>query len=501
MFCDIRDYGALADGKTLNTQAIQAAIDAVAQAGGGTVLVPPGTWLTGTINLCSNLVFELAAGAVLLGSPNLSDYQCKTWGHHGDRTPWHLLYAGNAANVTIQGRGTIRGNGKAFWNPQRASDWHFWSTDHHRPSPMVEIEDCRQVLIQDVVIEDSAGWTLHLYNSRHVRIQGLTIRNTFFGPNSDGIDLTGCQDVLIQGCDIATGDDAIALKTTDPSDPCERIVITGCLLQTTCVAVRIGFESKQDFRDIVVSDVVVRRCSRVIDLRALEGCTIERVTFSNIIAATDSGWPINRPIEVLACAKDNVFTPDRLPEGHPLRGIPNPATRRSLIRDITFSDLDITTDGRCLLVADDGDVIDGVRFHHLTLRYVLVEDLGVSQGKTGGLSYLPMSSMDEVAKANGAVVARNVRHLEIRDWRVLWPQFPVKTAWFNLDGSPHPVAINPGFWQHGSQALRQGVGVAPFPAFTGFAVSDSHLDTNGLTGFGGADPVVLHRCQRVTTRS
>lgn len=214
---------------------------------------------------------------------------------------------------------------------------------------MIEIVRCREVMIERIRMEKSAGWTLHLHDCDHARIEGITIRNTPFGPNVDGIDLTGCQDVIIHGCDIDTADDAIALKTSKYSRSCERIAISDCILRTSCVGVRIGDESRQDFRDIVITNLVIPRCTRVFDLRAFEGCTIERVGISNISASPDWGWLVNRAIELNQLDRPDSFAAS-LHAGHPDFGKSKPPQQPSCIRDISFSGLDIVTDGRITVV-------------------------------------------------------------------------------------------------------------------------------------------------------
>jgi len=266
----ITDHGAVADGTTLNTTAINRAIAEQSAAGGGRVVVPRGLFLTGTVELHSGVELHLEEGAVILGSTDLKDYTTRIWGHHNDITPWHLILAEDCERIAITGAGCIRGNGPAYWQQQRKGEWHFWKEKLERVSPMVEIVRCRHVLIERVRIEESAGWTLHLHDCDHARIEGITIRNTPFGPNADGIDLTGCQDVIIHGCDVDTADDAIALKSSEYSRSCERIAISDCILRTSCVGVRIGYESRQDFRDIVISNILIPRCTRLFDLRAVE---------------------------------------------------------------------------------------------------------------------------------------------------------------------------------------------------------------------------------------
>lgn len=222
---DVTTFGTRGDGKTLDTAAVQAAIDAAAKEG-GTVLVPPGTYLCGTIHLRSRVTLHLAQGATILGSPNLSDYVAHSWGHHDDRTPFHLIFAEEESHIAITGEGTIDGNGQHFKKETRKHDWAFYAEIPMRPSPMVEISRCTDLRIENIHLTRPGGWTLHLHDCDRAVIHGITINNSIFWPNSDGIDLTGCQDTMISNCFIHTGDDAIALKTTIDSRACERITVT-----------------------------------------------------------------------------------------------------------------------------------------------------------------------------------------------------------------------------------------------------------------------------------
>lgn len=446
----IIDHGAIADGTTLNTQAINRAINAAATAGGGRVVVPRGTFLTGTVELKSGVTLHLEEGAVLLGSTDLKDYVTRVWGHHNDITPWHLVLAEDCERIAITGAGTIRGNSPAFWQHPRPSEWHFWREKLERVSPMIEIVRCREVLIERVRIEESAGWTLHLHDCDHARIAGITIRNTPFGPNADGIDLTGCQDVIIHGCDIDTADDAIALKTSEYSRACERIAISDCILRTSCVGVRIGYESRQDFRDIVITNLVIPRCTRVFDLRAVEGCTIERVRISNITASTDWGWPVNRAIEIIQLDRPDVFTASLNPQ-HPDFGKTKPLTRPSRIRDVSFSGMDIVTDGRITIVGKPDLPVEGIRFHDLRLRYPVLDD-ATPFAAAQSTGFIPGDHAD-ARSANACFVVKHARDLEVDGLRLRWPTFPVG-AWHLFD-SPHRLMSS--FWKGHEDAIRTGM--------------------------------------------
>jgi hypothetical protein len=429
----ITHLGAVPDGRTCCTQIINCAISELAEGGGGRLVIPRGTFITGTVVLRSYVSLVLEEGAVLLGSDDIEDYLPRIWGHHQDITPWHLVLAEDCTNVSIVGPGTIRGNGPTFWESERPSEWHFFKPKMVRPSPMVEIVRCAHVLVEGVRLEESAGWTLHLHDCDHARISGVTVRNSFFGPNTDGVDLTGCQDVLVTGCDIATGDDAIALKTSDYSRACERIAISDCILRTSCVGVRIGYESRQDLRDIVISNLVIPRCSRGFDLRAIEGATIERVRVTNCIVHTDSGWTVNRPIEITAADRPNVYK-KALPSEHPDFGKDKPILRPSRVRDVSFNGLDIVTDGRITVVGKPGEKVENVRFSDIRISFVWLDDAGPLSSHPGSPSFLP-GDMAEARGANAAFVVQNATDIEIDGLRVRWPEYPVGPL--SVFDSPH----------------------------------------------------------------
>jgi len=152
----VLDFGAIPDGKTLNTTALQKALDAVSKAK-GKLYFPAGVYLSGTLFIKSDSEIELSSGAVILGSPNIEDYTKLTWGHHEDRTPWHLIVADQSKNIRIFGLGCIDGNGFQFWQKERKHEWAFYREIEERPSPMVEITDCENVIIDQITLRNSPG--------------------------------------------------------------------------------------------------------------------------------------------------------------------------------------------------------------------------------------------------------------------------------------------------------------------------------------------------------
>jgi polygalacturonase len=292
---NVRDYGAAGDGKGKDTEAIGRAVDDCAKAGGGTVYLPPGTYLSGTVVLKENVTFELEGGATLLGSTNLADYPPQSGPPLlGDANAKHLLFARDAANVTVCGSGKIDGQGRAFWapanrvQPKPEDAWRDVATYDwkplDRPSPMVEFYNCRNLRIENVTLANSSGWTLRPVECDTVFITGLKIRNPTIGPNTDGIDPTCCRNVFISDCDIATGDDAICLK----SEPVygkmgltKNVTITNCTLTCCCNGLKFGTATRGGFENVTFSNSVIYNEDVALNARVISGIAIEMV---------DGGW-------------------------------------------------------------------------------------------------------------------------------------------------------------------------------------------------------------------
>lgn len=306
----ILDFGAKPGGKILNTAAIQRAIDAAFQAGGGLVYAPPGNFLTGGLELKSRVTLYLEAGCELLGSPHIGDYA-----YHpgppvkGDANGHHLIFAQHADDVTLCGLGAINGQGENYWepDPQRPpvppdQAWHDVASGHFRainnndrPSPMVEIVQCRNVRISGVTLKNSAGWTLRPIDCESVFIDGVRIRNPFWGRNTDGMDITACRNVFVSNCDIIGGDDGICLKSENPygSDVpvSKNITITNCAVSSASNGFKMGTATSGAFENIVFSNSAIysdngspmmNRVIGGINIEAVDGGSVDGVVVSNI---------------------------------------------------------------------------------------------------------------------------------------------------------------------------------------------------------------------------
>jgi hypothetical protein len=291
-----RNFGATGNGVTLDTLAINAAIDACTKAGGGIVYCSPGKYLCGTVELKSNVTLYLEAGAVILGSTDVKHYTSKAGpGPNDDAGQRHLIYARDAENVSIVGLGRVDGQGQSFWtatNRKPVPESNQWTDARHldwkpsaRVSPMVELVNCTNLRLESIELTGASGWTLRPINCNRVFIQGIVIRNPAIGPNTDGIDLTSCQNVLISDCLIDTGDDAICLKSENPYGDTPQIsrniAITNCIITSSTNGFKIGTATHGGFENITFSNSTIVSSAPDIASRMVAGIAIEMV---------DGGW-------------------------------------------------------------------------------------------------------------------------------------------------------------------------------------------------------------------
>lgn len=274
---DCRAFGAVGDGKALDTAAIQQAIDACAAAGGGTVALQGGTFLSGTIRLKSHVTLRIESGATLVGSPRLSDYRATPFPALRS-LGWALILAEKVENVGITGAGEIRCNGEAF-EGERLKGGKLVRTS---PRPVVvRFIDSEHVRLNGFKLRDYPSWGIHLFACRHVDIDRLAI-DCHAQSINDGIDLWDCEKVFISNCSVFSGDDCIAIYSQHR--PCTDITIVNCQLSTLCQAVRVGPFSVKGQERIVVSNCVFRNVGHSgICLQMCQGATMQDLLFSNII--------------------------------------------------------------------------------------------------------------------------------------------------------------------------------------------------------------------------
>jgi polygalacturonase len=261
------DYGAKPDGTTLNTDAIQKAIDA-ASTSSGTVTLKPGTYLTGSLFLKSNVTLDVEEGVTLIGSEKLEDYPQLPTRIAGIEMTWPaaLINARDQHNVTITGKGTIDGDGPIWWK----SYWDLratyepkglrWASDYDARRPrLILLQNSSEVhLGGGITLKRSGFWTIQVLYSHDITIDGVVIRNNEGGkgPSTDGIDIDSSHDILVAHADIDVNDDALCLKAGRDSDglrvnrPTENVVLRDSIIRHGAAAVTIGSETSGGFRNI-----------------------------------------------------------------------------------------------------------------------------------------------------------------------------------------------------------------------------------------------------------
>ena len=363
---DIRDYGACADGKTLNTAAIQKAIDECSSSGGGRVVVDGGTFVTGTIVLKSGVELHVEANAVLLGSPDWQDWKDQPDARHIDTyfCPRHrsaaLIFADEAENIAITGRGTIHGNGMAFVEKDPAS-----AAGQLRrrlgldkaPPRLVLFAGCRRVKVLNVNVSyPPAGWSFWVHDCDDVVFDRVSIGVDVDFPNADGIHVNCSRDVRISNCDIETGDDCIIVRANSASlkdnRPCERVAVANCNLRSYSSAIRVGWVNDGTIRDCTFSNLTIRDSVCGVGLlfpaggsreefadQGREATVVENLLFSNIVMDRICARPVY--VEITPKETTRVERIRNLVFSNVVsRGLMLPvvsAPRAGIVSDITFS--------------------------------------------------------------------------------------------------------------------------------------------------------------------
>lgn len=302
MSLDVTRTGAVGDDKTLNTLAIQRAIDQLAQSGGGTVVVPAGVFVSGALFLKPGVHLHLDQGAVLKCSTDLSNFPPqRTWieGHYEAHFNPALINASGCHGLRITGEGTLDGDGRPVWDlfwklrKESGKGMEFRNLDVPR-ARMVIIEKSQDVLVEGITFKDSQYWNLHLYHCQRVQVRNASFQvpdDYVQAPSTDGIDVDSSQDVNIVGCHFSVTDDCIALKGAKGPDalgnpdspPVERIRVSGCTFRRGHAAVNMGSEATI-VRDVQVDDCVVTGGMSVASakLRPDTPQTYEHIHFRNL---------------------------------------------------------------------------------------------------------------------------------------------------------------------------------------------------------------------------
>jgi len=375
---NILDYGAKGDGIASNTKAIQNAVNACAKSGGGTVLIPQGSFVTGSVQLFSDINVCLSAGAKLLGVKDNNEYlHQKDFGFSGmgagNKTG--ILFAANAENISVTGHGIIDGQGDFsvyLDSLQQGSDLDnkyarqgteymknkygtedgpvMWRGAYEeRPGVMLIFSNCKNVSLSDVTIKESPNWTVAFYKCDGIKVKGITIKNNMLIPNSDGLDFYDSANGLVSDCRIDAGDDAIAIGYSS------NISVSNCILHSRSCGIRIGyngFEDSETRGNLLFNNIRIFDSNRGIGIFQRKKGDMENIHFSNIIIQTrlHSGqwWGHGEPIHISS--------------------VPGVGAKESgYIKNVTFSNVTAAAEEGIVLYGYRKGILEGIKFNDVGL--------------------------------------------------------------------------------------------------------------------------------------
>jgi Glycosyl hydrolases family 28 len=430
--CRVRAYGAIGDGHTLETRAINAAVQDCHSRGGGTVVVEAGTYRTGTVRLLDNITLKLEPGATLLGSENLADYPHLARASEDRDTA--LIVAENAHNIAIIGEGTIDGNGRAFTDKDQPHfDPYFEAAQtrqgealvarmgetregpvHMRPRPGVLVLALHSdgIVLRDFHVIDSPNWGVKLMCSDHISVSGLDVRNNMMVPNNDALDVSASRNVTIANSSLEAGDDALVVGGPCADgwcqEPAENIAVSNVILRSRSAAIRIG-PAARDVRNLTFENVIIRDSNRGINIQARAGEVVENLLFSNIVSETrlidGPWWGSGEPVSMTVARWAYPPWPESQTAGR--------------IRHVRFNSMIAKSQSPIVLYSTDPGNIEDVQFRDLTLT-MQSSPLQAIMGGNLDLQPTTPKGLGLIRQDLSGIEAHNVRDLSLIDLQVHW---------------------------------------------------------------------------------
>lgn len=391
---NIIDFGAQPDGKSLCTDQVQSAIEAAYENGGGRVLVPAGTFLTGSILMKSNVELHLQKNALLLGSTNPQHYiKLNRWKA--------LIMADGQQNISISGAGEINGQGRQlalhidslfYAGKIDSADYNFveMRPRYYLRPQLIEFVQCKKISVRNVTLKNAACWVQTHHECEDILIDSVRTESDAYW-NNDGIDIQDCRNVRITNCYVNSADDGICLKSHSADYSCDSIYIANCTVRSSASAIKFGSRSHGGFKNVRIENIKVYDTFRsALAIECVDGGVLENVKVNNI-HAENTGNAIfirlgKRHTKVAGTLKNVTITnvkvqvPLERPDyAYDVRGPALPFFHNTFPASITG--------------------IPGHPVENVTLENIIIEYPG--KGNTG-LAHVPLSGLDRVPEKESA---------------------------------------------------------------------------------------------------
>lgn len=405
----VNDYGGKNDGSTLNTAAIQSAIDSCAKNGGGIVRFQPGSYLTGSIFIKSNVHLHIDSGVTLLGSQNIDDYNVIDTRVAGIEMEWPaaLINILNQENAAISGNGLIHAQGKPFWEQywrMRTEEYEpkglRWVVDYDARRPRtILVSDAKNITLKDLEIQQAGFWTVQILYSTYVTVDGLTINNNVggHGPSTDGIDIDSSSWILVQNTDVDCNDDNFCIKAGRDADglrvnrPSEYIVIRDCFARRGGGLLTLGSETSGSIRHVYASNIQGSGTKNCLNIKSAitRGGTVEHIVLENV--KMDS---VGVALQVNMNWNPS-YSYSKLPEGYNYEDIPN--HWKKLLQSVEPAERGIPT------------------FRNITMRNVHIKGANRAINVEG----LPSSWVEQITLQNVSIEAKEAGKIRYsKNWDI-----------------------------------------------------------------------------------
>lgn len=370
----VLDFGAIGNGVADDANAIQTAIDACSNAGGGDVVFSANhTFLSGPVQLKSNVHVVLETNSVWKANPDESIYRKSAFGkNEGEGMMW--IWAKDIENLSFSGQGTIHGNGIKFMGAELSDSYELKPVTTFDPRPHVlTLIGVKNLSIRDITIREGAYWTVHLIGCDGAVVDGINLLNNLKIRNGDGIDIDHSKNVRIANCHITSGDDAICLKNRreyEEYGSCHDIVVTNCVMESRSCTVKIGSENMDSIYNVTIDNCVITGSNRGLGIQNRDEGTVTDVIFSNILLDcrlwSDVWWGKAEPIYVTSYPRANGNHKDanwRFPKGQTVG-------KCGEVSRIYFNNIYATSENGCFIGGDTQDKVKDIYFNnvHLNLK-------------------------------------------------------------------------------------------------------------------------------------